>query len=192
MFVNPQIPPDVLPHADDVGWQTLHTRFVRCLQAKKLVGFPVVVAVLGVAQLLVLAFPKLDDVQSWFPLAWIIGAFWAVWSLVWPVVEVPRRGYAVRDKDILYKSGVVWRRETVVPFNRVQHAETGSSPIDRHFGLAHLTVFTAGSAGGDLRIDGLGADLAEQLRRYIVDKLTDDPESSEGDGTATAEPSALD
>ncbi|MYJ74979.1 MAG: PH domain-containing protein, partial [Gammaproteobacteria bacterium] len=60
------------------------------------------------------------------------------------------------------------------------HAETGSGPMDRRFGLARLTVFTAGSAGGDLRIDGLGVDLAEQLRRYIVGRLTDANHAEQG------------
>ena len=180
MFVNPEIPPDALPRVEEVGWHALHPSFVRCLQAKKLVGFAVVVVVLGFAQILIASVPQFASAQVLFPTAWIIAAVRAVWSLAWPVIEVPRRSYAVRDKDILYKAGVLWRTETVVPFNRVQHAETGSGPMDRRFGLARLTVFTAGSAGGDWRIDGLGVDLAEELRRYIVGRLTDANHAEQG------------
>jgi len=87
------------------------------------------------------------------------------------LISVPRRGYVVRDKDIVFKSGVIWRSVTAIPFNRVQHVETSNTPLDRKFGLANLQIFTAGGAGGDLKISGLGADIAEQLRVYILDKV---------------------
>ena len=83
-------------------------------------------------------------------------------ALVWPLLDVPRRGYVVRDKDLVYKAGVLWRSVKAVPYNRVQHAETASGPLDRRYGLARLTVFTAGGSGGDLRVDGLSSDVAER------------------------------
>ncbi len=76
-----------------------------------------------------------------------------------------------RDKDIVFKSGVIWRSVTAIPFNRIQHVETSSTPLDRRFGLANLQIFTAGGSGGDLRISGLGSGAAEQLRIYILDKV---------------------
>ncbi|MDH3749467.1 MAG: PH domain-containing protein, partial [Gammaproteobacteria bacterium] len=80
-------------------------------------------------------------------------------------------GYVIRSKDIVFKSGVFWRSVTAVPFNRVQHVETNNTPLDRKFGLANLQIFTAGGSGGDLSISGLGADVAERLRIYILDKV---------------------
>jgi len=91
-------------------------------------------------------------------------------SMVWPGIAVPRRGYALRDKDILFHKGVIWRSVTAVPFNRIQHVETSSTPMDRRYGLATLQLFTAGGSSGDLKIDGLGKDIAEQLRVFILDK----------------------
>ena len=181
MFVNPEIAPDTLPRAEEVGWQALHPRYVRCRQAKKLVGAMVVGAIVGIVQVLFATVSQFADAKALFPGAWIAVVAWTSWSLVWPAIEVPRRGYAVRDRDILYKAGVLWRSETVIPYNRVQHAETGSGPVDRRFGLARLTVFTAGTVGGDLRVEGLGVDLAEQLRVYIVGKLTDANAGGQGD-----------
>ena len=37
-----------------------------------------------------------------------------------------------------------------------------------------LTVFTAGTAGGDLRIEGLDEAMAEQLRVFVVGKVRGD------------------
>ena len=41
-------------------------------------------------------------------------------------------------------------------------------------------MFTAGTAGGDLRIDGLGVDVAERLRVFIIDRLRNLDERAEG------------
>jgi hypothetical protein len=90
--------------------------------------------------------------------------------MIWPAIAVPRRGYVVRDKDIIFRSGVIWRSVTAIPFNRIQHVETSSDPLDRKFKLATLQLFTAGGSGGDLKIDGLDADTAEQLRTFILRK----------------------
>ena len=89
----------------------------------------------------------------------------------WPLISVPKKGYAVRDKDILYKSGVFWRTVTAIPFNRIQHVEKSSTPLDRKFNLASLQLFTAGGSGGDLQIHGLPARAAEKLRVFILDKI---------------------
>ena len=100
-------------------------------------------------------------------------SLWAVLAallLGWPTLSVPRKGYVVRDKDIVFRSGVIWRSVTAIPFNRIQHVETSSTPFDRRFDIATLQLFTAGGAGGDLRIDGLGRDTAEQLRVFTLEK----------------------
>ena len=95
----------------------------------------------------------------------------AIVFVAWPRISVPRRGYVVRDKDIVFRSGVIWRSVTAIPYNRIQHVETSNTPFDRKFGVATLQLFTAGGSGGDLKIDGLGAEVAEQLRIHILDKV---------------------
>ena len=110
---------------------------------------------------------------------WIVWAISVSFSLIWPVIALPKRGYVVRDKDLLFKKGVIWRSVTAVPFNRIQHVETSHSPLDRKFGLATLQLFTAGGTGGDLKIDGLAADIAEQLRVYILKKAGSSIEHAE-------------
>ena len=170
MFVNPQIALDSLPDAEEVAWHRLHPRFVVCRQAQRLVAVLLLAVPAGVA--VVLAAREGLEVEAWgVALAACGVALCAIAFLAWPMIDVPRRGYAVRDKDIVYRHGVVWRSVKVVPFNRVQHATTGSGPVERKFGLAKLTVFTAGGSGGDLRIAGLGQELAERLRAAIVGKL---------------------
>jgi len=188
MFVNPEVPLESLPSLEELDWRPLNRSFVRRVQVKKLLQVLYVGMVLGVAHVLIVMVDDLSGLSWLFPWAWVLVPAWIAHGLAWPVVEVPRRGYAVRDKDIAYKAGVFWRSETVVPYNRVQHAETGSGLVDRQFGLARLTVFTAGTAGGDLRIDGLGADVAERLRVFVIDRVRGLDERTEvADGAGTDE-----
>lgn len=190
MFVNPEIPLDALPSADAVEWHALDPRFVRCRQARNVVRSLILFGIIGIAHAVVANVPKLADVGWVFLWAWALSAVRLSWAVFWPVVDIPRRGYAVRGKDILYKAGVFWRSVTAVPYNRVQHAETGSAPMDRRFGLARLTVFTAGTTGGDLRIEGLDEAMAERLRVFVVGKVrgedlrapVDDAEEVDGIG----------
>jgi len=80
------------------------------------------------------------------------------------------KAYALREQDIAYRSGLVFRKIVLLPFNRVQHMEVTSGPLQRRFGLASLKFFTAGGASVDLKITGLEAPEAERLRTFILSK----------------------
>jgi len=86
------------------------------------------------------------------------------------------QGYAIRDKDIIYKTGIFFRSSLIIPFNRIQHCEIEQGPIDRLFGLAELSLFTAGGSGSDLKIPGLAQDRANSLKNYITNKVAQDEE----------------
>ncbi len=89
-------------------------------------------------------------------------------SLLLVRAEYNIQGYVIREKDILYRSGVIFRSETAVPFNRVQHCEIKQGPIQRLFGLKSLDIFTAGGARSDMSIPGLEAEQAQQLKEFII------------------------
>ena len=164
MFQNPAIPLDELPTADDLEWQPLHASYARKIRVFVLVFF--VPIAIGIACLAFIPnVPLLPFIILYSQ--WVIAL---IVSLVWPGIAVPRQGYVLRDKDLLFRKGVIWRSITAVPFNRIQHVETSSTPLDRKFGLATLQLFTAGGSSGDLKIDGLATDVAEQLRIFILNK----------------------
>lgn len=164
MFQNPEVPLDTLPSVDAVQWQALDPAYkrLRQLQALLLVG------VASIPLLFVTFFAGLELLQAIF--IWLPWAILSAVLLAWPTLSLPKRGYVVRDRDILFRHGVVWRSVTAIPFNRIQHVETSSTPLDRKFGLATLQLFTAGGSGGDLKIDGLAAGVAEQLRIFVLRK----------------------
>lgn len=84
--------------------------------------------------------------------------------------------YALRDRDIYYKKGLIFRKTTVIPFNRIQHCEVNHGPVDRIFGLASLKIFTAGGQSSDLEVPGISEHKAHALKDFILGKTGLDEE----------------
>lgn len=99
------------------------------------------------------------------------------WLVIWILFNVfiplkfRQKGYALRSRDIVYKSGLLWKKKIIIPFNRIQHCEIQQGPFSKMFGLKSLTVFTAGGGSSDLSIGGLPEDGAEELKEFIVAKI---------------------
>ena len=94
-----------------------------------------------------------------------------VFTLLIKTIEFKKRRYVVREKDISYKKGVLFRSITTVPFNRIQHVEIDEGPISRFLGLVSLSVFTAGDSSDDLKISGLLKEDAQQIKEFISNKI---------------------
>ena len=189
MFVNPAVPLDSLPGTESLEWTPLHPRFARRLQVAALIRSVVIAGAGAAFHLLVIArIPPITENLPWLPaFGWTVIGTFCLWSILWPAVAVPRRGYVVRDKDLLYKSGVLWRSVKAFPFNRVQHTKLDSTPLDRRFGLASLSVFPAGAGAGQ-RVRGLGQETAERLRVYISERIEQDGDAAPGDEDAAPAP----
>ncbi len=108
---------------------------------------------------------SLAGLSAWY---WPVGIQTVIASM-WFLEEwkgFPRRGYAVRERDITYRAGWLFRSTTTVPFGMIQHSELSQGPVSRKLGLNHLKLFTAGGSG-NLRIAGLEDADAQALRAVI-------------------------
>lgn len=56
-------------------------------------------------------------------------------------------GYALTDDKITVTKGVWWKEKNVVPYNRITNINIYQGPISRGFGLAKLSLQTAGFSG---------------------------------------------
>ena len=164
MFENLEVTLQDLPRVDAVDWQPLDPNLKKLQQ---LLGLLVLLGAAAPLAFITFAteIPTLPAIIIWTNWLLVLVAV-----LIWPGIALPKHGYVIRDRDILFKKGVIWRSVTAVPFNRIQHVETSSTPFDRKFGIATLQLFTAGGTSGDLKIDGLAADTAEQLRIFVLKK----------------------
>ncbi len=164
-FSNLQVDITGLPRAGELTLKRLPEAHRREIIAQSIITLGILVLLSAIPQVIT----AIDPLQRRLLLLWpvlilIIGGLIS-WLML---IRYKHKGYAMRTHDIVFQSGLFWRKTTVLPFNRIQHAEVTHGPLQRRFGLATLKFFTAGGANVDLNIDGLEASEAEALREDIL------------------------
>lgn len=81
----------------------------------------------------------------------------------------PIKQYALREHDLNFQSGLIFRSLVSQPILRIQHIEIKRGPIERKAGLATLQVFSAGGISHTFNIPGLEYEDAVSLRQFILD-----------------------
>lgn len=162
-FVNLQINLSELPIADELVMEPMAESYVREVKAQLLIIF-LSILIASVLPFLLTQITLLLAVPAFVLLLAIV-----ISRLVIRKAQV--KGVSLREFDVAYRSGLFWRKTVIVAFNRVQHVEVSSGPLQRKFGLATVKFFTAGGSSVDLKVDGLSTERAEQMRTFIADKL---------------------
>lgn len=122
------------------------------------------------------------DAGWWVVAVPVVAAAW-FGAIAW--LDARRRGWAVREHDLIYRYGVIWRKTVVVPFARIQHVETTNGPLERLFGLMRVKCFTAGGMSADLSVEGLDVASARKVRQYLLEQIRDDEHpASDSDGNS--------
>ncbi len=90
----------------------------------------------------------------------------------WFVLGMPGRryrhkGYALGEDRLRVVRGLLFHRDTVVPFGRVQHLDVNQGPLERAHGLATLVVHTAGTHNASVGLPGLKREDAVAMREAI-------------------------
>lgn len=119
----------------------------------------------------------LGSVGDWklgVALALVTGATLLTLEMIWPSLAYASWGYSVREHDLLVQQGVLFRRRSSIPHNRIQHVDTRQGPLERLFGLSSVTVYTAAGALADGAIPGLTEPEAEALRDALSRRGGDD------------------
>ncbi len=167
LFTNQQIDVSALPQIQDVTWSPLNKKYLPIsLIGTWIFGLILCGIFLGV---------NLTNTD-------LIEADWVVWGVsggiillfvlisIVSILGFKHKAYALREHDILYKSGLIFRKTIALPYNRVQHSEINQGPIERNFDLAQLEVFTAGGSNSDLVIPGLLNEDAQRIKTFIMAK----------------------
>ena len=76
-------------------------------------------------------------------------------AFVVPARKYRHWGYAMGTNRLRIVRGYMFYRDTIVPFGRIQHIDVEQGPIDRRYGLATLTVHTAGNHNSTVALPGL-------------------------------------
>lgn len=95
-------------------------------------------------------------------------------SMLWPALEYEYFRYGVREHDLLVQRGVIFRRRSSIPHNRIQHVDTRQGPIERLLGLSSVAVYTAAGMSADGSVPGLAEGEAEAMRDELSRRGGDD------------------
>lgn len=74
-------------------------------------------------------------------------------------------------EGVRLQDGVWWQTETWIPIARLQHLDVQQGPLDRRWGMATLSLHTAGTHDHRLRIKGLPLQQAYALRDALMPRL---------------------
>lgn len=166
-FSNLPINTEGLPEVQTIPFKPIHPDYLKVLRISWLLLF---VIVLGILITIFVLSKKLQN-----PIAISIASGIYLLLLLATVIigtgSFKRKQYAVREKDILYKTGWIFQNLHMVPFNRLQHCVVNMGPIERKFGLATLSLYTAASEGKDITIQGLPQTEAEQLKELVIQQI---------------------
>lgn len=102
----------------------------------------------------------------------VVLVFVIVYSTVISKLGFPKKGYLLREKDISYKTGLIFYKQISVTFNRIQHVEVSQGILAKMFGLSSVKIFTAGGSASDLSIPGLLTADAQKLKDFISEKIS--------------------
>lgn len=97
-----------------------------------------------------------------------------VYEVVAPVVFYKRYRYRIDDDKVDIRRGIITITHEMVPIERIHQVDVSHGPINRAFGLADITVTTA---GGTVTLQYLDSDEAEgiaaKLNENVVKLLKD-------------------
>lgn len=181
-FRNAQVASTDLPDFRRVELEAVSARFAPYAALSSAFFWLVLIVVALVAPRL----PVIDvDLPRWLPLLPALALLWFC-SVAW--LDGRRRAWALREHDLIYRSGLIWRRTTILPFARIQHVETASGPLERAFDLMRVKCYTAGGMAADLTVEGLEREAARKVRQHLLEQIRDDEEADAEQAESRSDP----
>ena len=165
-FTNNTVSFETLPKFESVPLQSLNRDYLNVVYMSN-----ALFAVLLSIGALIFLWVKEDSQDLIFPVLGIKIIIIAL--LFWlSTIGFRKKGYALREKDILFQKGILSTTTTVIPFNRIQHVALHEGFFSRMYHLSELQIYTAGGSSSDLHIPGLPKEQAEQMKTFLLQKIT--------------------
>jgi membrane protein YdbS with pleckstrin-like domain len=152
--------------------QSLHPSHLRT----QLIGHAIMIFVMGFAAFTILSSLTLAGKLHGARLAVVPGlvaagiTLIAWWGWRYQHLEHARTSFVISTAGCEIRRGVVWRRILTVPLSRIQHSDVTQGPLQRAYGLATLTLYTAGTEHAKIDLHGLAFDTAMAIRQYLFER----------------------
>ena len=172
-FKNNTINISTLPKFEETPLKPLEKNYFKVM----LIRFGIVFGILliGIIALYFVSVEEsIQDKIIYFIAGWLI---LLILSFFYLKISFAKKGFALREHDVIFKSGVISETTTIVTNNRVQHVALHQGMLSRIFGLASIELFTAGGSSSDLKINGLLLEDAKKIKESVslrIIEITDE------------------
>ena len=150
---------------------------LRAHRISAMIGSSIAGTIFSTLAVVISVFGNLPSAYQWTPLipAGLILGLLAFRALAWPPIAHRHMSWSLSPLSIHLSHGVIWRTTTSVPRSRVQHTDVGQGPLQRRFGIATLSIHTAGSDMAQVNLSGLEHGDAIAVRDYLIYKAPATP-----------------
>lgn len=166
-FTNQTINVSTLPKFEETALKPLEKDYFKVM----LIQFGIVYGLIFIG-LVVIYFVDLNSFFEenliYFLITWFV---LVTLNFLYLKISFAKKGFALREHDVIFKSGVISETTTIVTNNRVQHVALHQGMISRYFGLASIELFTAGGSSSDLKIKGLLLEDAQKIKASVSEKI---------------------
>ncbi len=166
--------PSVLP--SEPAWRTLHHNAVVVGRRFGLVLTALIALVSLVGGIIALlagnspGWVKILVALGWLAIVGLLA--WLSWTM--PLRRFRYTRYRVDPLGLLIHRGRIFHSELGVARSRIQHTDVTQGPIQRAYGIATLTIYTAGTEDAQIELSAIAFDEARRLRAELTGQSNDD------------------
>ncbi|WP_340678142.1 PH domain-containing protein [Paraglaciecola sp.] len=156
-----------LPQLEALNWLPLAVQYA-----------PLNLLVNVLISLIIITFGAIVHKQFWMslpiimhefiPSALVLAALVLILVIVLNFIADKHKHYALRELDLHFSSGLIFKKLVSQPISRIQHVELKRGPLERYKNLATLQVFSAGGAQHTFEIPGLDLETAQRLHQFVL------------------------
>ena len=173
-FTNTTIDLDALPKYEEVVFQKLQPKYWNVIVINLMIFTLIVLGAVAVTFVSVYSSNE-TDLGAGFYITILVAALIIISLSFWMNrISFQKRGFVIREKDLLYRSGILSTTTTIVPFNRIQHIAVNEGMFSRMYDLASLEIYTAGGSTSDLRISGIDKEKAHSIREFLMNNVVEE------------------
>ena len=166
-FTNETIDTTNLPKYEEIAFTVLHPNYKKVV----LLNVSILSAIMIIGFSALVFFNQGEFTQT--NILTIGFALLAVIALIFffSLLSYRKKGFAFRNHDVLYRSGIIATSTMVIPYNRIQHVALHEGLVSRYYGLAKIEIFTAGGNASDIEISGIEKSQAEDIKQLLMGKI---------------------
>lgn len=166
-MTNKQLDAEYVDRIDDLCYFPLERKYQKVQLIKMICVYLVM---MGVSLFLLLA----DDFSyRYLVIACLEGGL--LLALVINILFLPKayayKGFAIREHDITYRSGIIFPSVITVPFCKIQQVGVRQTPIARIFGLYAVDIVNGAQLLAKVTIPGLKEKRANEIKALILERI---------------------